>query len=46
MWQLTHWGNGISTSNEEAKEEEWPIDGSGSGRNFVKSLQRGDRIGV
>jgi hypothetical protein len=42
----TSWKNGISTNNEAAKEEDWPVDGSGSGRNFVKSLQRGDRIGI
>jgi hypothetical protein len=30
----------------ELREEEWPLNGSGSGINFVASLQRGDRIGV
>ena len=30
----------------ELREEEWPLNGSGSGINFVTSLQRGDRIGV
>jgi hypothetical protein len=42
----TYWKNGASMNGEEAKGEEWPIDGSGSGRDFVKSLQRGDRIGI
>jgi hypothetical protein len=30
----------------EPRTEEWPLNGSGSGTNFVASLQRGDRIGV
>jgi hypothetical protein len=30
----------------EPREEEWPINGAGSGTNFVASLRRGDRIGV
>jgi hypothetical protein len=46
MWQLTDWKNSISTNNEVAKDEKWPIDGSGSGRKFIKLLQRGDRIGI
>lgn len=41
----TCWKNGISTNNEEPKEEEWPGNGSGSGNFFIKSLKRGDRIG-
>jgi hypothetical protein len=46
MWQLTDWKNGISTNNEVAKNEDWPIDRSGSGREFVKLLRRDDRIGI
>jgi hypothetical protein len=42
----TYWKNGISTNNDEAKEEEWPVDGSGSGKKFINSLKRGDRIGI
>jgi len=42
----TYWKNGLSENEEEAKEEEWPVDGTGSGRNFINSIRRGDRIGV
>jgi hypothetical protein len=42
----TYWQNGVNENDEEAKEEEWPVDGTGSGRNFINSLLRGDRIGV
>jgi hypothetical protein len=30
----------------EPREDEWPLNGSGSGTNFVASLRKGDRIGV
>jgi hypothetical protein len=29
---------------DEDEDENWPEDGSGKGRGFVASLQRGDRI--
>ncbi|KAF2668946.1 hypothetical protein BT63DRAFT_246314 [Microthyrium microscopicum] len=43
---MDSWKNGISLDGPEAKDEEWPIDGAGNGKDFVKTLRRGDRIGI
>jgi len=38
VWKREHIG--------DPRREEWPVNGSGSGINFVRSLERGDRIGI
>jgi hypothetical protein len=48
IWYLgaRTWKIGIWANDGKRKKEEWPVHGSGSGRDLVETLRRGDSIGV